>query len=338
MDAIANVIRIEPANRPTALPPAQGEMRTLMRRALVAEAQAVTDFAQGSLAECEAAAELIYRSKGPLIVAGLGKSGHIAAKISATFRSLGKPSVFLHPAEASHGDLGLIHPESVVLILSNSGETRELSDLIHYCQVHRNRVIALTGNGQSTLGLASDVAIVYGRLPEVCVNGLAPTTSTTVSLAIGDALAVAVSRWLKAAPEDFRRYHPGGTLGSRLLKVSQVMRVGDAVPLVQAKAPMCEVAVIMSEKALGTAVIVENGRLRGIITDGDMRRNMRRLWSLKAEDVATPHPVTVRESALVCEATELMTRRRITVCGVESEQGHFVGLLALHDCVRATAV
>jgi arabinose-5-phosphate isomerase len=270
-------------------------------------------------------------------VAGIGKSGHIGRKIASTFRSLGKPAVFLHAAEASHGDLGLLQPGSAALVLSNSGETSELSDVLHFCRTQGIPVIGVTGREDSALARASDVAIVYGVVREACRNQLAPTTSTTLMLAIGDALAVAVSELMGAAPEDFRRFHPGGRLGARLLTVGQVMRTGAELPLVRPDASMSDVVVTMSEKALGVAVLSGGGEIGGIITDGDLRRNAGRLWDVRPADIATKDPVRIAPGMLVTDAMELMSRRKITACLVEEPPGRIAGILHIHDCIRSGA-
>lgn len=307
----------------------------IYRDALLCEASAITDYAATIGSEVGAALDLIHGSRGPLIVAGIGKSGHIARKIASTFRSIGKPAIFLHAAEASHGDLGLVHSDSVVLILSNSGETSELSDLIHYCDAHDIPTIALTSSADSTLARSASVALVYGPAKEVCPNGLAPTTSTTLSLAIGDALAVGMTRLLGTLPEDFRRYHPGGKLGARLVRAADLMHRGNALPVVAPNAPMAEVVIEMSAKALGVAIIVDGGIATGIITDGDMRRKIDSLWQSTAKDIGTSRPVVISADTLATEAVELMTLHGITSCLIEDENGQLAGLLHIHDCLRA---
>jgi len=305
-------------------------------RVLREEAEAVAGFAGRSEA-CAEAAVLIHDTTGPLVVVGIGKSGHVGRKIASTFRSLGKPAVFVHAAEASHGDLGLLQEGCAALVLSNSGETSELSDVLHYCRAQAIPVIGVTGREGSALARASDVAVVYGAVREACRNQLAPTTSTTLMLAIGDALAVAVSELMGAMPDDFRRFHPGGRLGARLLTVGQVMRTGEALPLVDPDATMSEVVVTMSEKALGVAVLSREGEIAGIITDGDMRRNAGRLWEVRPAEIATPDPVRIAPGMLVTDAMELMSRRKITACIVEDPEGRIAGILHIHDCIRSGA-
>lgn len=307
-----------------------------MREAFLTEAQAIHAFAQSDLDACEQAAALIHASSGALVTTGIGKSGHIAKKIASTFSSLGKPAMYVHAAEASHGDLGLIQPGSVVLALSNSGETTELSDLLQYCDLYSIPVVAITAQPTSTLARASQVAITYGKVHEACPNGLAPTTSTTLSLAIGDALAIGVSVLLGTEPDDFRKYHPGGKLGLRLLRTEQLMRTGDALPLVALDADMSEVVVTISEKALGVAVLVnDDNTIAGVITDGDMRRHIKDLWTLKAQDIATPKPIRIDRDWLVSDAAAFMSDKGITVCLVADGNGKLEGLLSIHDCLRA---
>jgi arabinose-5-phosphate isomerase len=305
-------------------------------RVLREEAVALAAFAERAGA-CARAAVLIHETTGPLIVAGIGKSGLVGRKIASTFRSLGKPAVFLHAAEASHGDLGLLQKGCAALVLSNSGETTELSDVLHFCRSQEIPVVGVTGRGDSALARASDVAVDYGPVREACRNQLAPTTSTTLMLAIGDALSVAVSELMGAAPEDFRRFHPGGRLGARLLTVGQIMRTGDALPLVDPEASMSDLVVMMSEKSLGVAVLSREGEIAGIITDGDLRRNAGRLWDVRPAEIATRDPVRVAPDMLVTDAMELMSRRKITACLVADETGRLAGILHIHDCIRSGA-
>lgn len=318
----------------TIQPYSRSEVIDICSKAIVAEAQALSSFASSIDQSFFDALEILYASNPPLIVAGIGKSGHIGKKIASTFSSIGKPSVFVHAAEASHGDLGVIQKGSAVLILSNSGETSELSDLIHYCNAHNIKTVALTAHAGSTLALNSDAAIAYGAVQEVCPNGLAPTTSTTLSLAIGDALAVGLTHMLGTAPEDFRRYHPGGKLGSRLLCVSDLMHSGNSLPIVEPDTPMAEVVVVMSEKSFGVAIVIDSGRVCGIITDGDMRRNVNRLWHSKAGDIATQSPVLIRKDMLISDAVKLMSAKGITTCLIDNEEGCLEGILHIHDCLR----
>lgn len=296
------------------------------------EANALLDNAKFTGA-CEEAARLIHSRSGALVVAGVGKSGHIGRKIASTFSSLMTPAIFVHAAEASHGDLGLVGNDSVVMILSNSGETSELSDLMLFCQQRNIPIIGITRDKDSTLGQASTVVVAYGRREEACIHGLAPTTSTTLSLAIGDAIAVAVSALKGIQPEDFRKFHPGGKLGHNLKKVTDLMRAGVDLPLVAPNDDMADVVVVMSEKTLGIALVSEDGRPVGIITDGDLRRHVRDLWSAKAKDIATPNPKTVNTGMRVAEATAFMAEHRIDSVVVCHDDGRISGVVSLKDCL-----
>lgn len=302
---------------------------------LVTEANAIHAVIECTRPNLAEAATLIFQTSGPLIVAGVGKSGHIARKIASTFRSLGKRAAFLHAAEASHGDLGIIHDDSIVLILSNSGETTELSDLLAYCREYGIPVISITSTANSTLGKTSQIVIAHGKLNEACVNGLAPTTSTTVALALGDALAVGVSHLSDIQPQDFRRYHPGGKLGARLLKTKDLMHTGVALPIVTASTPMQEVVIEMSRKGFGTAIVCDGDEPVGIITDGDMRRNVDHLWQSCASDLTLGKPKTIQPEISAAEGLRIMNAAGVTSIIVVDPKGKLRGLLHIHDCLRA---
>lgn len=310
-------------------------LEDVLSQALTLEAEAIQSAFSKTKDELSEAVRLIFASQGPLIVSGVGKSGHIARKIASTFCSLGKRAAFLHASEASHGDLGIIHDDSVVLVLSNSGETTELSDLLVYSKEYSIPLISITGSKLSTLGKSSQVAIEYGKVVEACVNGLAPTTSTTVALALGDALAVGVSHLSNITPLDFRRYHPGGKLGARLFKVEDLMQTGDALPIVTGPTSMQDVILTMSGKGFGTAIVCEGGRPIGAITDGDMRRNIDRLWQSSANDLISGPPSTIEPKATAASALQLMYQEGITSIVVVDEGGRLAGLLHIHDCLRA---
>ena len=309
------------------------DLLDLCRDAIRGEAEALSRFAESAGPELAAAVRLLGAATAPIVVSGVGKSGHVARKVASTFSSIGCPALFVHAAEASHGDLGLVAPGTVALVLSNSGETPELSDLMYYCEAHDIPTVAITADAASTLGRRARVTIAYGPVTEVCLIGLAPTTSTTLQMAIGDALAVGLTRLLGTMPDDFRRYHPGGRLGARLARVASVMRTGEALPLVGPDAPMNEVVFEMTRKSLGLAIVSEGGDIGGIITEGDIRRHLDRLWDLRARDVATPRPVTVPADMLVHEAVELMNARSITSL-IVAEEGRLAGLVHIHDCLR----
>lgn len=313
-------------------------LEIVMRCALVAEATAIMRFAENSvdIKAMMQAAQAINAAPGLLIVSGIGKSGHIARKMASTFSSLGRPSAFLHAAEASHGDLGVVQKGSIVLVLSNTGETTELSDLLHYCKTQGIDMIAITGRSESTLARAARLSIVYGPVEEVCPNGLAPTTSTTLALAIGDALAIAIAHLRGVVAQDFRRYHPGGRLGARLLRVEEIMLTGTQLPIVPPDASMEEVAAEISAKALGTAIVLRpDGTVAGIITDGDIRRRGVAAWSMKAGDIATPRPISVSPTTRALEVLDLMNTKRITQCLVADENGYLLGLVHMHQCLKA---
>jgi arabinose-5-phosphate isomerase len=276
---------------------------------------------------------------GRLIVAGIGKSGHVARKLAATLASTGTPSFFVHPGEASHGDLGMITEHDVILLLSNSGENAELSDLIHYTRRFAMPLIAMTSKPESTLATHADIILQLPAVPEACPNGMAPTTSTTMMLALGDALAVALLERMGLTKDQFRTFHPGGKLGQQLLRVSDLMHKGEALPVVTPKAKMNEVLVAMSEKNLGVVLVMENNNLAGIFTDGDWKRHMTpNLMDRTVEEIMTREPRSVEASQLAGEAMGIMTRtpgQYVTSLIVKDEQGQCVGLIRLQDCLQA---
>lgn len=283
----------------------------------------------------------ILAAPGRTIVSGMGKSGHIARKIAATLASTGTPAMFVHPAEASHGDLGMITPEDVILLLSNSGETPELADLIAFSRRFAIPLIGVASRPGSTLLRQSDVAIVLPPAPEACSVGLAPTTSTTMTLALGDALAVALMEHRAFTPEDFRGFHPGGRLGARLTTVASLMHTGDELPLISPDAPMGDALLEMSHKGFGVVGVTdEGGRLVGIVTDGDLRRHMAGLLDRRVADVMTRAPRTISTTALASEALGVMNARKITTLFAESPDapGIPAGILHVHDCLRAGVV
>lgn len=277
----------------------------------------------------------IANIKGRVIVTGMGKSGHIARKIAATLSSTGTPAHFVHPAEASHGDLGMITTDDVVLVLSNSGETPELSDIIAYCKRFSIMMIALVRRKESTLVSAADLALVLPAVPEASLTG-APTTSTTMMLALGDAIAVALVERKGFTREDFSIFHPGGKLGKALIRVSDLMHCGDQLPFVETAASMRDVLLEMTAKRFGCAgVLSSEGLLLGIITDGDLRRHMQAdLLEKTALEVMTENPLAIRPGALAAEALGIMNQRSITSLFV-TEESRPVGILHIHDCLRA---
>jgi len=304
-------------------------------RVLRIEAEALLTLAATLPADFNATVDLLFASKGRVILSGIGKSGHIARKIAATLSSTGTPAYFVHAAEASHGDLGTITPTDIVIALSNSGETTELGDLIAHTRRFAIPLVAICGRDQSTLAQAADLRLILPPAPEACPMGLAPTTSTTMALALGDALAVALMERRGFEPEHFRTFHPGGRLGARLARVGQLMRGGTDLPLVSPCTPMDETLLVMTQKGFGTAGVVDQGRLIGVITDGDLRRNMAGLMTRTAADVATLSPLTAPPEMLAVEAVALMNARKITLLFVTDAEGQPLGILHIHDCLRA---
>lgn len=303
---------------------------------LIAESAALTEMAGQLGADFIKAVHFLVNCKGRVIVSGMGKSGHIARKIAATMASTGTPSHFVHPGEASHGDLGMIMKDDVVIALSNSGETAELTDLVSYTRRFSIPLIAITRKSQSSLGGAADVTLELPNAPEVCPMGLAPTTSTTMQLALGDALAVATLECKGFTAEDFRNFHPGGKLGKILLRVNEIMHSGSELPVALESDVMSNVLVIMTEKRFGCAAIVnKDGMLSGIITDGDLRRHMQGdLLKKSAADVMTKNPLSIQPQMLAAEAIKILNETKRTQLLV-AENGKPVGILHIHDLLRA---
>jgi arabinose-5-phosphate isomerase len=276
---------------------------------------------------------------GRLVVSGMGKSGHVARKIAATLASLGTPALFVHPAEASHGDLGMIVAGDVVLALSNSGETAELADIVAHAHRFRLPLVAITAKPESTLARAADVALILPKATEACPMGLAPTTSTTMQIALGDAIAVALLTRRGFTAADFRQIHPGGRLGARLRRVRELMHGGVAMPLAPPEMQMAAALVLMTEKRFGClGVVGEDGTLVGIITDGDLRRAMGPdLLSRQVDEIMTPSPRTIGPQALAGEALHLMNShdRPVTTLFVVDPAERPVGILHVHDLLRA---
>jgi arabinose-5-phosphate isomerase len=304
-------------------------------RVLQIEGNALLAMAEALPADFVAVIDQLVACKGRVILSGIGKSGHIARKIAATLSSTGTPAYFVHPAEASHGDLGTITPSDTVIALSNSGETTELGDLIAHTRRFSIPLIAISSRAGSTLAQAADLNLTLPTAPEACPLGLAPTTSTTMALALGDALAVALMERRGFEPEHFRTFHPGGRLGARLARVGQLMRGSDDLPLVETGTPMAETLLVMTQKGFGTAGVVAQGELVGVITDGDLRRNMDGLMAKAALDVATRHPLTAPPDMLAVEAVALMNQRKITMLFVTNAENQPLGILHIHDCLRA---
>ena len=272
---------------------------------------------------------------GRVIVSGMGKSGHVAAKIAATMASTGTPAQYVHPGEASHGDLGMITGQDAVILISNSGETRELADIIAHTRRFTIPLIAITKKADSTLATQADHLLQLPSAPEACAIGMAPTTSTTCTMALGDALAVALMRLRGFERENFLAFHPGGTLGAQLLKVSSVMHTGKDLPVVHETTPMGDTLLEMTAKGFGVAALVTDGRLAGVITDGDLRRNLDALMSHTAGEVATRDPRTIAPEALLSEALGVMNANKISALFAVDTDGTLRGLVHIHDALRA---
>ena len=283
-----------------------------------------------------AAVELIRSVRGRLIVTGMGKSGHVGRKIAATFASTGTPAYFVHPSEASHGDLGMITADDVIMAISWSGETAELKDLTDYSRRFKIGLIAVTSNRESTLASAADIVLSLPLAREACPHNLAPTTSTLMQQALGDALAIALLESRGFTALKFAELHPGGKLGAMLKFVRDIMRSGDDMPLVKAGTRMADALVVMTAKSVGCVVIVNaDGRLTGIITDGDLRRHMSAsLVDQPVEKIMTREPKTVRPDQLASEALEILNASKKTQL-IVAEQGKPIGIVHVHDLLRA---
>tara|TARA_Y100001960_G_C14676193_1_gene828600 strand:- start:250 stop:1245 length:996 start_codon:yes stop_codon:yes gene_type:complete len=309
---------------------------TSAREVLKAEATALNDMEASLGSAFLRAIDIISKTKGRVIVSGMGKSGHIGHKIAATLASTGTPAFFVHPGEASHGDLGMITTADTVFILSNSGETSELSDLVAFASRFSIPIISVTSVKKSTLGEAANVALVLPNSPEACPMGLAPTTSTTMMLALGDAIAVSLLQRHQFSAADFHTLHPGGNLGKKFLKVADIMHSGDELPLIPPDITMAEALLVMTAKRFGcVGIIDENGFFLGIITDGDLRRHMDpKLLAERAKDVMTKSPTTISPNVLAVEALSIMNTRSITNLFV-LDSNIPIGIIHIHDCLRA---
>ncbi|WP_299888266.1 SIS domain-containing protein [uncultured Ruegeria sp.] len=283
------------------------------------------------------AAQLILQAPGRIIISGIGKSGHIGHKIAATLASTGTPAYFVHPAEASHGDLGMVSKGDVVLAISNSGEAPELANLLAFTRRFGIPLIGLSSKPESTLMKQADVHLLIPSMGEACGFGMVPSISTTLTLAMGDALAIALMKYRDFKPEDFRAFHPGGKLGARLSTVRDLMHTGKALPLVAASTPMSDALIEISQKGFGVAGVTDaQNVLMGIITDGDLRRHMDGLLDKTTEQVMTQNPTTIAPGALAEEAVAIMNDRKITSLFVVDPEasGQAQGLLHIHDCLR----
>lgn len=308
------------------------------QRVLRNEAEALLKLASELGNSFTQAVECLCNLEGRVIVTGMGKSGHIAHKIAATLASTGTPAFFVHPAEASHGDLGMVSKTDAVIALSNSGETQELSDIIAFTRRHSIPLIGITSKAASTLAQASDMPLILAQVDEACPLGLAPTTSTTMMMALGDALATSILKRRGFTPADFRSLHPGGQLGQRLLKVENLMHQGDKIPQVVAGTLMKAAIIEMSSKGFGCVAITnDQGHLQGIITDGDLRRHLSaEMLDKPVDEIMSTNPSHVHAHVLAQEALARMNERSITSLFVveDSQTPKVVGVIHIHDCLR----
>lgn len=312
----------------------------IAKRVLKIEAEAVSALTEKLNSDFEKAVDIIFKSKGRVVVTGMGKSGLVGKKIAATLASTGTPAFFMHPAEASHGDLGMVTSDDVIIAISNSGETEELINLIPFLKRFNVSLISMTGNPDSTLSRSADVTLDVSVNEEACPLGIVPTASTTATMAMGDALAVALLIKRGFKEEDFAFFHPGGSLGKKLfVKVKDLMHTGDALPVVSPDTPMIKAIVEISSKRLGVTVVADvDKRVLGIITDGDLRRGIEKwgkvFFDMNAEDVMTKNPKTISEDELAVKALSIMERYSITSLVVPDREGKALGIIHLHDILR----
>ena len=305
------------------------------RRVLQTEANAILEMVDALPDDFADVVELILKTEGRVIISGVGKSGHIGRKISATLASTGTPSYFVHASEASHGDLGMITSHDIVVLISNSGETQELRDILLHTRRFNIPLIGISSKINSTLLQSADYKLNLPNLPEACAIGMAPTTSTTLTLAMGDALAVAVMEQRGFGSEDFLKNHPGGKLGAQLSRVADLMHKGEKVPTVEADTPMSDVLLSMTSKGFGITGVLKGGVLIGVISDGDLRRHMGNLMEKTASEIATLDPVTITPELFAAQALALLNEKKISALMVVNEAKRPVGIVHIHDLLRA---
>lgn len=312
----------------------------IARKVLKTEAEAVNAMVEKLGSNFEKAVEIVYQSKGRVVVTGMGKSGLIGKKIAATLASTGTPAFFLHPAEATHGDLGMVTSNDVIIAISNSGETEEIIELIPFLKRFNVHLISVTGNPESSLSKVADVTIDVSVKEEACPFGIVPTASTTATMAMGDALAVALLMRRGFKEQDFAFFHPGGRIGKKFFtKVKDLMHTGDKIPKVMIRTPMSKTVIEMSSKRLGhTIVLDDNDRLTGVVTDGDLRRGIERwsgkLFEMTAGEVMTKSPKTISEEELAAKALSIMEGYSITALVVTDKDARVIGVIHLHDILR----
>jgi arabinose-5-phosphate isomerase len=316
------------------------EILDIAKKVLKTEADAVYALIEKLNSNFEKAVEIVYKSKGRVVVTGMGKSGLVAKKIAATLSSTGTPAFFLHPAEASHGDLGMVTADDIIIAISNSGETEEILGLIPFLKRFNIRIISIAGNPDSTLSKTADVTLDVSVKEEACPIGIVPTASTTAAMAMGDALAIALLLKRGFKEEEFAFLHPRGSIGKKLfIKVKDLMHIGDSLPAVPLDTPVSKALIEMSSKRLGLTVVLDNkGRIAGIVTDGDVRRGLEkwggRLFKLTAVEVMTKNPKTISEKELAAKALSIMQSHSITALVVPDNEGRPIGIIHLHDILR----
>jgi arabinose-5-phosphate isomerase len=306
------------------------------KRVVRSEARALAELENEIGESFSNAIELILNVNGRVILSGMGKSGHIARKITATLTSTGTPANFLHPAEASHGDLGMITDADVLVLLSNSGETPELANIISYSKRFKVPLIGIASNLNSSLLKNANIPILLPKTKEACNSGIVPTTSTTMALALGDAIAITIMEFRKFTPESFKIFHPGGNLGSALVTIENLMHKGQKIPKVFPGTSMVDVFLEMSKKGFGTVAIAKNKDvLVGVITDGDLRRNIEDLMTKSCDQILTSNPHVVTKDMLASSALNLMNKHKISSVFVVNKKNQLLGILHIHDCLRA---
>ncbi|MFA4828104.1 MAG: KpsF/GutQ family sugar-phosphate isomerase [Thermodesulfovibrionales bacterium] len=312
----------------------------IAKRVLRIEADAILALTDKLNSNFEEAVNTIFKSKGRVVVTGMGKSGLVGKKIAATLASTGTPAFFLHPAEAIHGDIGMVTADDVIIAISNSGETEELIGLIPFLKRFNVSLISMTGNPNSTLSKAADITLDVSVKEEACPLGIVPTASTTATLAMGDAIAVALLMKRGYKEEDFAFFHPGGSLGKKLfIKVKDLMHTGDALPLISPDISMTKAVMEISSKRLGVAIVVDSDKkILGVITDGDLRRGIEKwgkaVFDMKAGEVMTKNPKTISEDELAAKALSIMESKSITSLAVPDSDGKAKGIIHLHDILR----
>ena len=304
------------------------------RKVLKIESKALIKLADNLPKDFAKLISAIINCNGRVVVAGVGKSGHIARKIAATLASTGTPSYFVHATEASHGDMGMILENDICILISNSGETSEMRNIVAHTRRFSIPMAAISSNSDSTLMHAADFKLVLPDAAEACAIGMAPTTSTTMTLALGDALAVTLMHERNFNSESFQIFHPGGKLGAQMTKIRELMHVGNKIPLVTPEMSMQSALIEMTSKGFGIAVLINFGKIAGIISDGDLRRHMHHLMEKSAGEIASPDPVTVGKDAFAADALRIMNSKKISVLIVADEDNRAIGILHIHDLLR----